>query len=198
MFLVVGLALILNLDEVKALSPTAMGWIVVMGIMGYPVDRLPLVTAISMVGAAQAVPMSGIQPIIAFTLGVVLLGERPNLLVTMGTPVIVAGLLLVVMPKPGANSGGLVMNVRRLGYVLALSGAATFASRDVISRHVVSDIAAPLVSAGLALAVGRAILTVILHRQVARSIQTLPRNYLLDCGLAGLFRVWRWPRCFRR
>ena len=67
-------------------------------------------------------------------------------------------------------------------------GAATFASRDVISRHVVSDIAAPLVSAGLALAVGGAILTVILHRQVARSIQTLPRNYLLICGLAGLFQ----------
>jgi len=104
MILIGGLALILNLDEVKALSPTALGWIVVMGIMGYPMARLFLVTAISMVGAARAVPMSSIQPIIAFTLGVVLLGERPNLLVTIGTPVIVAGLLLVVVPRPGADS----------------------------------------------------------------------------------------------
>ena len=43
--------------------------------------------------------------------------------------------------------------MKRLGYLLAIGAAATFASRDVISRHVVSDIADPLVSAGLALVV---------------------------------------------
>ena len=183
-----GLALALNLDEIRSLSPTALGWILVLGIMGYPMARLLLITAISMVGAARAVPMAGIQPVIAFTLGVLLLGERPNLLVTLGTPVIVAGLFLVVMPRPRSNSGGTVIHVRRLGYILALCGAATFASRDVISRHVVSDIASPLVTAGLALAVGGVILSVLLHRQVARSIQTLPGKYLMICGLAGLFQ----------
>ncbi len=188
MLLVVGLGLVLSLDEFKSLSLTAMGWILVMGIMGYPMARVLLITAISMVGAARAVPMSGIQPVIAFTLGVLLLGERPNLLVILGTPVIVAGLFLVMMPRRGSNSGDQAMNIRRLGYLLALGGAATFASRDVISRHVVTDIAAPLVTAALALAVGGAILTVILHRQAVRSIQTLPRNYLLICGLAGLFQ----------
>lgn len=188
MVLVAGLALALNLDEFKALSPTALGWIVVLGIMGYPMARLFLITAISMVGAARAVPMQGIQPLIAFALGVVLLGEQPSLLVSIGTPVIVAGLLLVVMPRPDSSSGGRVQNVRRLGYILALCGAATFAGRDVISRHVVSDIANPLVTAGLALAVGATVLTLILHRQVAVSIKTLPRNYLLICGLAGLFQ----------
>ncbi len=188
MMLVAGLALALNLDEFKALSPIALGWIVVLGIMGYPMARLFLITAISMVGAARAVPMQGIQPLIAFALGVVLLGEQPSLLVSIGTPVIVAGLLLVVMPRPDLSSGGRVQNVRRLGYILALCGAATFAGRDVISRHVVSDIANPLVTAGLALAVGATVLTLILHRQVAVSIKTLPRNYLLICGLAGLFQ----------
>ncbi len=188
MILIVGLGLILNLDDIKALSPAAMGWIVVLGIMGYPMARLLLITAISMVGAARAVPMQGIQPIIAFALGVVLLGERPDLLVTMGTPVIVAGLLLVVMPRRDTVSNGLLMKVKPLGYVLALAGAATFASRVVISRHVVSDIADPLVTSGLALAVGAAILMVTLHRQVARSIRTVPGKYLLICCLAGLFQ----------
>ena len=188
MILVVGLGLVLNLDEYRSLSLTAMGWILVMGIMGYPVARVLLITAISMVGAARAVTMSGIQPVIAFTLGVLLLGERPDLLVILGTPVIVVGLFLVVMPRRGSNSGDPVMNVKRIGYLLALAGAATFASRDVISRHVVSDLADPLVTAGLALAVGGVILTVILHRQAVRSIQSLPRNYLLICSLAGLFQ----------
>lgn len=188
MVLVVGLGLILNLDEIKSLSRPAMGWIVVMGIMGYPMARLLHVTAISMVGAARAVPMAGIQPVIAFTLGVLVLGERPGLLVTVGTPIIVAGLLLVVMPRRGLNAQDEARKVRRLGYVLALGAAATFASRDVISRHVVSDIADPLVSAGLALLVGGLILSALLHRQVVHSIQSLPRNYLLVCGLAGLFQ----------
>ena len=186
--LVLGLGLVLKLDEIRSLSPTAMGWIVVLGIMAYPMARVLVTTAISMVGAARAVTMSAIQPVIAFTLGVFLLGERPNLLVTLGTSVIVAGLFLVVMPRRGSGSGGQAMNVRRLGYLLALGGAATFASRDVISRHVVSNIVDPLVTAGLALAVGGVILTVILHRQAIRSIQTLPRNYLLICSLAGLFQ----------
>ncbi|NQW23040.1 MAG: DMT family transporter [SAR202 cluster bacterium] len=188
MVLVIGLGLILNLDEIKSLSRPAMGWIVVMGIMGYPMARLLHVTAISMVGAARAVPMAGIQPIIAFTLGVLVLGERPGLLVTVGTPIIVAGLLLVVMPRRGSNSQDGTGKVKRLGYVLALGAAATFASRDVISRHVVSDIADPLVSAGLALVVGGLILSALLHRQVVHSIRSLPRNYLLVCGLAGLFQ----------
>ena len=186
--LIVGLALVLRLDEISSLSIEALGWILVLGILGYPMARLFIITAISMVGAARAVPMAGLQPVVAFTLGVILLGERPDLLVIVGTPVIVVGLLLVVMPRRGANSGDGVVNVRRLGYLLAIGSAATFASRDTISRHVVTELIDPLVSAGLALAIGGTILAVILHRQVARSVMTVPRKYLLICALAGVFQ----------
>ena len=186
--LVGGLALVLNLEEITSLSIEAMGWILVLGIMGYPMARLFIITAISMVGATRAVPMAGLQPVIAFILGVILLGERPNLLVTIGTPIIVAGLFLVVMPRSNANSRDTIANVRRIGYVLAIGAAATFAGRDVISRHVVSDLIDPLVSAGLALTVGGVILGAILHRQVATTIRTLPKNYLLLCVLAGVFQ----------
>ena len=186
--LIVGLALALRLDEISSLSTEALGWILVLGILGYPMARLFIITAISMVGAARAVPMAGLQPVVAFTLGVILLGERPDLLVIVGTPVIVVGLLLVVMPRRGANSGDGVVNVRRLGYLFAIGSAATFASRDTISRHVVTDLIDPLVSAGLALAIGGTILAVILHRQVARSVMAVPRKYLLICALAGVFQ----------
>ena len=188
MVLVLGLALILNLDEMKSLSLEAMGWILVLGIMAYPMARLFLITAISMVGAARAVPMAGIQPIIAFILGVILLDERPNFLVTLGTPIIVLGLIFVVMPRQNSNPGGPDINVRPLGYLLAIFGSATFASRDVISRHVVAELIDPLVAVGLALGVGAVILTVMLHRQVATSITTAPRNYLLICALAGILQ----------
>ena len=73
MTLVLGLALILRSEDIFSLSLEAMGWILVMGIMGYPMARLFIVTAISIVGATRAVPMSGLQPVIAFALGVLLL-----------------------------------------------------------------------------------------------------------------------------
>jgi len=188
MVLVAGLALVLRFDEVSSLSFEALGWILVMGIMGYPMARLFIITAISMVGATRAVPMAGIQPVVAFTLGVILLGERPNILVTVGTPIIVLGLFFVVMPRRGANSRDQVTNLRRVGYLFAIGAAATFASRDVISRHVVSGLIDPLVAVGLALAVGGVILSVLLHRQVVSTIQTLPKNYLTICALAGVFQ----------
>ena len=186
--LILGLALILRLDEIKSLSTESLGWILVLGIAGYPIARLFMITAISMVGAARAVPMAGLQPVVAFVLGVALLGERPDLLVIVGTPIIVVGLFFVVMPRRGSASGDGVAKVQRVGYLLAIGGAATFATRDVISRHVVADLIDPLVSAGLALAIGGTILAVILHRQVARSVMTVPRKYLLICALAGVFQ----------
>ena len=186
--LILGLALILRLDEIKSLSTESLGWILVLGIAGYPIARLFMITAISMVGAARAVPMAGLQPVVAFVLGVALLGERPDLLVIVGTPIIVVGLFFVVMPRRGSASGDGVAKVQRVGYLLAIGGAATFATRDVISRHVVADLIDPLVSAGLALAVGGTILAVILHRQAAKSFMTIPKNYLLICMLAGVFQ----------
>ena len=163
-----------------------MAWIVLMGIMAYPVARLFWVIAISMVGASRTQAMAGIQPVIAFTLGVLLLGERPNLLIIVGTPIVVAGLFLVIFPRKSATVGVDVVQVRKLGYFAALAGAATFAVRDVVGKHVGSDISDPLVTAGLSLAAGSLILTAALHRQAIRSIRTVPRSHLLICALAGV------------
>ena len=185
---VLGLALILRLEEIFSLSLEAMGWILVMGIMGYPMARLFIITAISMVGATRAVPMSALQPVVAFALGVLLLGEHPNVLVVVGTPIIVLGLFFVVMPRRGGSHTDGIANFRRLGYLFAIGAAVTFASRDVISRHVVSGLIDPLVAVGLALAVGGLILSALLHRQVVFTIQELPKNYLLMCALAGVFQ----------
>ena len=185
---VLGLALILRLEEIFSLSLEAMGWILVMGIMGYPMARLFIITAISMVGATRAVPMSALQPVVAFILGVLLLGEHPNVLVVVGTPIIVLGLFFVVMPRRGGSSTDGIANFRRLGYLFAIGAAVTFAGRDVISRNVVSGLIDPLVAVGLALAVGGLILSALLHRQVVSTIQELPKNYLVMCALAGVFQ----------
>ena len=83
MVLLAGLALILNSHDIGSLTVEAIGWITLMGIMAYPMIGLLLVPGISMVGTSRAVPTCGIQPVIVLTLGVILLGGRPNLLITM-------------------------------------------------------------------------------------------------------------------
>ena len=130
--------------------------------------------------------MTSLQPVIAFTLGVLILGERPGLLVTLGTPVIVIGLLLVVLPRPRALTAERVIDVRKLGYLLAIGAASAFASRDVVSRHVVTGIAPPFVTAGFALVIGGLILLVFTHRGVVQTLRTVPLKYVAICGLAGL------------
>jgi len=62
-----------------------------MGAMAYPVARLVRNKAISLIGAARATPMYALQPVFALALGISFLGERPNMLVSLGTPLVVAG-----------------------------------------------------------------------------------------------------------
>lgn len=184
--LVVCLALAFRLPDIKALTPTALGWIALMGAMAYPFARVLVSMAITMVGAARASPMNSLQPIFALVLAIALLGERPNLLVGLGTPVLAGGLILVVLAESGVRSANHILTINRLGYLLALGGAVTFAGRDVISRHVVSGIAPPLVTAAFALAIGGGILLVITYRDALNSIHRIPGRYIAVCGLAGI------------
>ena len=72
--------------------------------------------------------------------------------------------------------------------MLAAVAALTFASRDVISRHVVSGIAPPLVTAAFALVIGGCMLFVVIHRDVVDSLRHLPRRYVTICCVAGIFQ----------
>ena len=87
--LLTGLALAINFSDIKSLKLSTIGWIAVMGIIAYPLARILHNTAINMIGASKSAPMSSFQPLVAFTLGMLLLGERPNLMVSTGTTVIV-------------------------------------------------------------------------------------------------------------
>ena len=185
--LVSGIAFAVNFDEIKALPLEVYGWITVMGILAYPLARVLHNSALKMVGAARTVPMISLQPLMAFAIGFFILGERPNLLVTIGTPIIVGGLLLVVMPRR-RESGG--TEIRKLGYLLAIGGSMAFVSRDAISRHVVGamGLAPPFVMSGFALFIGGVILFAIIHRSVVSSLRNLPMRYVGICCLAGLLQ----------
>ena len=187
--LICAIAFTLNFEEITTLRLQDFAVITVMGILAYPMARVFMNSAISMVGATRAVPVTSTQPLIAFGIGVLLLSERPNLLVTLGTPLIVGGLLLVMMPRAQAqNITGTGGTVRKLGYLLALCGAASFATRDSISRYFATDVIPPFVASGFALAIGGAILFVIARRGILTSFREAPPKYLAICAAAGVLQ----------
>ena len=187
--LITGIAFAVNFEEIKTLPLEAYGWITAMGILAYCVARVLHNWGLRMVGATRAVPMISLQPLMAFAIGFLILGERPNLLVTIGTPIVVGGILLVVMPKPGAQQNR-QFEVRKLGYLLAIGGSVAFVTRDAISRHVLGSLALapPFVVSGFALVFGGAILFAFIHRSVVRSVRNLPMRYVGICCLAGLLQ----------
>ena len=184
--LVTVLAFSLSLPEIKVLEPVGFAWFALMGTMAYPVARLFHNTAITMVGVSRAAPMASLQPLFAVALGIALLGERPSLIVSLGIPMIVCGLILVGLTGSKNSSSDRVLNARKLGYLLAIGAALSFASRDVISRHVVVDVAPPMVTAAFALTIGSILLFALTYRDVVNSLRRSPGRYLVVCGIAGL------------
>lgn len=184
--LVTGLALVFNWGDVASLEPSDFIWFTVMGVLGYPGALVLINTATSWVGASRAAPWASLQPLFALALGMTFLGERPNLLVGLGTPMIVCGLALVVLAGGVNNPRGSMGTIRRLGYLAAVGGALCHASRDVISRHVVGNLTDPMVTAGIALCLGCVMLFMITAPDAVKTVRRVPAKYLAVCGLAGV------------
>ncbi len=95
--LLVGLlALTLNFDDVVHLSPTALLWFSLIGIVNYVLGRQFNYAAIRYIGATKATPLFASASLFAMVLAVTLIGESVNLAIAIGTFIIVAGLYLVV------------------------------------------------------------------------------------------------------
>ena len=179
------LALVGHASEITTLSWKAYAWFALMGAMSYPGARVLNNTAISMVGASGAGPFASLQPVFAFILGYAILKERPDLLLYFGTPAIVCGLILVIRSRSNPSSDS-VTRRNYLGYFMAAGAAATFGTRDTISRHVVSTLAPFSVTAALSLSMGALMILPFTSRGVIRSITDIPLRYALFCCVAGV------------
>ena len=178
-------AIAVNHSEMLGQSFAAFRWFALMALLAYPLAFVCLNVAIKLVGASRAAPFNSVQPIFAFTLGTLFLGEEPGILVAVGTPVIVAGLALVLTSRASRDPSQGFGRTDFFGYLLALASAATFASRDVISRHVVSGIAPPLVTSAYTIILGSAMLLAFTLPSAIRSIRGAPLRFTCMCILAG-------------
>ena len=177
------LALIFDFAELGDLPAIAFAWFFALAVMGYPLGRLLNYTSISMIGAARTAPIDSLRPLFAMGLAIAFLGERPGLLVALGTPVIVLGLVLVIIG--GSREGSQAAITSRLGFLLAAVGAFSFGGREVITRHVVSGITTPLLASCFGFLMGATMLSLMSFPAMSRSMKRPLMTSMAICVLAG-------------
>ena len=94
--LVCSLALGMDYEAVQALTPLAVFWFCMVGLVSYALGRGLNYTAIRYIGVGRATPMVASAPLFAVILAAVFAGERVNLPIASGTVSIVLGLYLVI------------------------------------------------------------------------------------------------------
>ena len=92
-------ALIFHSKEILALSPMAFLWFILAGLITFLGGRLLNFQAINLVGASKASAVVSATPLFAAILAVTFLNETVNLMLGMGTMMIVTGIALVVMQE---------------------------------------------------------------------------------------------------
>jgi drug/metabolite transporter (DMT)-like permease len=159
---------------------------VMAGLIAPGVSQIFNTTAIREAGASRASVAFGTGPLFAVVLAVAVFGEEPSAGVVAGGVLIVAGGLALAGEKDRPA------HVRRIGIVYALVGAATFALRDNIVRHVSLDTDVPSMTAGAvtlasALALTSAIVAVRRDRVAWPAVVT--GSWMLPGVLIGLSYV---------
>ncbi|MBM2825054.1 MAG: putative Membrane protein [Dehalococcoidales bacterium] len=99
LLLVGSLALITRFDDVRHLSPKALGWFGLIGVLNYLLGRQFNYMSIRYIGVTRATPLFAAAPFFAIILAVVFLGEKVNIPIILGTCAVVAGLYLVITSK---------------------------------------------------------------------------------------------------
>lgn len=99
MIFVSSLALTLDMDSVLDITPMALLWFSMTGLMSYVLGRGFNYTAIRYIGVSKATPMIASAPLFVIIIAVVFTDESVNLPIVAGTLSIVAGLYLVVTSR---------------------------------------------------------------------------------------------------
>jgi len=91
-----SLALTFDYDAILSLTPMAVLWFSMTGLISYVLGRGLNYTAIQYIGVGRATPMIASAPLFAVIIAVAFTGESVNLPIVAGTLSIVVGLYLVI------------------------------------------------------------------------------------------------------
>jgi drug/metabolite transporter (DMT)-like permease len=156
---------------------------VLAGMIAPGASQLFITMGIREAGSSRTSVAFGTAPLLAVVLAVVVFDEEPGAGVLVGACLIVAGGLALAGEKDRPA------HVRRIGIVYALVGAAMFAFRDNLVRHLSLDTDVPSMTAGLvtlASAIAVTSLVVALRRDHVLCPPAVAGGWLLPGLLVGL------------
>lgn len=94
-----GLALAFLRDEVFSLSGVALLWLLLAGVINFPLGRLLNFTGVHLAGVSRSTALVGSSPLFATIAAITLGGETITLPVLLGTLAIIGGLALVMSQR---------------------------------------------------------------------------------------------------
>ena len=156
---------------------------VLAGVIAPGLSQLLITVAVREAGSSRTSVAFGTAPLFAVVIAVLVFGEEPD-------PGVLAGAFLIV-------GGGLALagekdrpaHVRRIGLLYALAGAALFAFRDNLIRHLSLETDVPSMTAGAATMASGIVMTslfVAARRESLRVTPAVALRWLVPGALVGL------------
>ena len=93
--IVMGLAVVFNLDDITTLATIAFFWFALGGLFNFALGRFLNAVSIQLAGVARATPLFSTAPLFATILAILFLGETITPWLLLGTLTIVSGIALI-------------------------------------------------------------------------------------------------------
>ena len=94
-----SLAFIFDSKEIFALGGVVFLWLLLSGVVNFPLGRLLNFTGVSLAGVSRSSPIVGASPLFATALAVTVGGESINAPILLGTLAIIGGLALILSQR---------------------------------------------------------------------------------------------------
>lgn len=181
----VTLALIFHLDDFKTLPLIVFPWFLLLATVHHPLARVLNFTAISRIGASRAAPLNSAAPVWSAVLAIVALGERPGIMLYVGTLVVAAGMTLIVLGGRQGNRGSAQGRRDYLGYAFAVLASCGFGTVAVLTSYINREYSPALITVMFSLVIGTCLLAVGAHRPVIASLGEERRGGIPATIVAG-------------
>jgi len=180
------LALAFAFSDIKDLPPIAIPLFLALGAINFLGGRTLSYQAIGRIGAARASAILGTAAVFASVFAITLTGERPHVVVLLGTLVIVGGLTAALGKT--ISDGGSTGKTAIVGYLAALGAAACYGGTNVFAKELTEEYGSPLMISAISLFFGIVLLWPITGKEAVRSVRQSRHDprFVLFAGLSGL------------
>jgi drug/metabolite transporter (DMT)-like permease len=180
------LALVFAISDIKDLPPVAIALFLALGAINFLGGRNLSYQAIGRIGAARATAILGTAAVFASIFAITLTGERPHVVVLLGTLVVVGGLAAALGKTvfEVGNTGKAAL----VGYLMALGAAACYGGTNVFAKELTEEYGSPLMISAFSLFFGIVLLWPIAGKEAIRTVRQSRHDpkFVFFAGLSGL------------